>query len=449
MGQLLGLSLGLLSLWSEPCAAQSVAASYTSCSKSNDIDGKGTYELFGTQGWIFESHEFKANEALTSKTLAALTLMAKAFKARGSHLILVPVPTRAIQAANTVNLTQYPQLRFSAPQYAAAWTTMITQARSTGVFVVDLLPPILKFNPSTRGEEFFYPRDHHWTLSGAETAARQVTAQIQAIAQAQRLELQETPGLLEIVQRGEFIGPLGNHYTQACGTKTEPMKRFQARSTVQGDSLLGEVEPLIGIYGDSFGLTYPDNNYAEPDTNFASMLEATAKLPTINNSVSGSGKTATLAGYLARPESLDHLPPFVVVPFMGGISNNTFDYGQITAALISCSGATRLAKTEQASPSARMLFAASSAAPTLGKSLIHIHTNAPTNYLEVREGRYGDNSALNFEIYRTAAPYYSGSRTDFYSLLSDNKTVSSLVVQLDKQAPISGYVEICSVPDTF
>ncbi|WP_168733634.1 hypothetical protein [Deinococcus sp. Arct2-2] len=448
MPLLLSVASGGLASAQSPLA-QAAAPAYPACAKSSDIDGKGTFELFGTNGWIFESHEFKANEALSSRTLSALTLMAKAFKARGSHLILVPVPTRAVRAADTVNLTQYPQLRFSAAQYATAWTTMIAQARSTGVYVVDLLPTILNFNPGVRGEEFFYPRDHHWTLSGTEAAARQVTAQIQAIAQAQGLELQETPGLLEIVQKGEFTGPLASHYTRACGTTTEPLKRFQASYTVQGDSLLGDVQPLIGIYGDSFGLTYPDNKYAEPDANFAVMLEATAQLPTINNSVSGSGKTATLAGYLALPEGREQLPPFVVVPFMGGIPNNTFDYGQVTAALIDCSAATRLARTEVASPSPRMLFAPPSTGPTLGKSLIHIHTNAPTNYIEVREGRYTDNSVLSFEIYRIAAPYYFGSRTDFYSLLADDKTVNSLMVQLDKQRPVSGYVETCKIPDTF
>lgn len=86
---------------------------------------------------------------------------------------------------------------------------------------------------------------------------------------------------------------------------------------------------------------------------------------------------------------------------------------------------------------------------TLGKRLTHIYTNAPTNYIEIREGRYTDNSVLSFESYRITAPYYFASRTDFYGLLSDDKTVNSLMVQLDKRRPVSGYVETCKIPDTF
>jgi hypothetical protein len=431
-------------------AAQPVSQPlYAPCAKSGDIDGKGTAELFSPEGWIFESHEFKSQEVLTSKTLAALTLLAEAFEARGAKLILVPVPTRAIRAAETVDLTRYPQVRFSAQAYTASWNSMVAQARATGITVVDLLPTIVSFKTNTRGEGFFYPRDHHWTMSGMEVAAEQIAAEIDRLAKAQNLSLERQEGSLKVSRSGEFVGSIGEHYAKACGTEVKSMPLYDATYTVESISLLDDVEPLIGIFGDSFGLSFPYNTYNRPDKNFSVMLEAKTGLPTINNSVSGNGKTATLAGYLADPKLVAKLPPYVVVPFMGGLSNNVFDYGQMRAALLGCSDATRLIKTEFAAPSPKMTFTPKLAAPSTGKSLIHIHTDVPANYLEVRQGTYTDASPLSFEIYRTSAPYYTGSRTDFYSMLADDKTVRSLTVQLDKLAPVSGYIEICQAPDVL
>ncbi len=34
-------------------ATPTVQPTYAACAKSSDIDGKGTYELFGSDGWIF------------------------------------------------------------------------------------------------------------------------------------------------------------------------------------------------------------------------------------------------------------------------------------------------------------------------------------------------------------------------------------------------------------
>ncbi|WP_197474682.1 alginate O-acetyltransferase AlgX-related protein [Deinococcus puniceus] len=427
-------------------AVSSVQPTYAACAKSSDIDGKGTYELFGSNGWIFESYEFSALEGLRGTSVAALTRLAKAFKARGSTLILVPVPTRAVSADKTLDFARYPQLQFSKDHYVASWNTMIAQARATGITVIDLLPTVLDFQVNARGEDFFQSRDHHWSLSGMEAATTQIAAQISALAQAQKLDLERQQGELTIKPAGGSAGSMGSHYMKACDLKIEAMPVYDATYTAESTSLLDDVEPVIGIFGDSFGLSYSSTRV---DKNFGVLLEAKTALPVVNNSVSGNGRTATLAGYLADPALVDKLPPFVVVPFMGGISNSDFDYGQMTAALIGCSDANRIAQTKFSTPAAKMVFAPQPQGASKGNSLIHIHTDAPTNYLEVREGTYTDGSPLKFEIYRTSASYFTGSRTDFYSLLADEKSVRSLAVQLEKQGPVSGYVEVCRIPDAL
>jgi alginate biosynthesis protein AlgX len=439
------LALSLSLLGAAQASTQAAVPTYPPCARSSDIDGKGTYQLMGSGGWIFESHEFQQPEPLNSKALASLKLLAQVLKAHGSNLILVPVPSRAMHYGAAVDLTQYPQLDFSPQSYQVAWTEMIRQVRQTGVFAVDLLPSVLSFVPGARGEDFYYPRDHHWTLSGIEVATALVAAQISSVAQAQAIELEREHGTLSVRPRGEFVGAIGRHYQELCGVTVAAMQRYDTTFAADDADLLGDTEPVIGIFGDSFGLTYPDNNYLYPDTGFGVLLEASATLPTVNNAVSGSGKTAGLAGYLADPEIRAHLPKFLVVPFMGSVSNNTFDYGQMTAALLGCSADTTLAKTSYTGRAARSTFAPGSRAPVTGMSVLHIHTDAPANYLEVREGRYTDGSELRFEIFRIAADYYAGSRTDFYTLLPSGKSVQSLVVQLAQQQPITGYVEWCAL----
>ncbi|WP_019587313.1 alginate O-acetyltransferase AlgX-related protein [Deinococcus apachensis] len=427
------LLLGLGSAQETPAKASEIPAPLQGCAKSSNYDGKGNFELFGQDGFIFESPEFQ--DTYEFKGLDQLTLLVNTFRARGSELILVPVPSRAIKYAGSLDLTSYPRLDFSSQKFVQSWDKMIASARGTGAHVVDLLPDILAFKPGARGEDFFYPRDHHWTTSGAEKAAQETADLIAGIIRDRQLELPTKKGTLTLTRGSSFTGSYGKRFEDVCGQKLPQMTSYQARYEEENESLLGDEDDVIGIFGDSFGQGFPDSN-------FGPLLEYRTGLKTVNYSSAGAGPLLSLYGYLADPRVREKLPKFIVVPFMGWLSNNAFDYNQATAALLSCTDRTRLARVDYPAGQDKITFG--TLPQTAARKLIHIHTNETTNYLEVR-GKYTDGSPMRWENWRVSADYFRGSRNDFYSLAAVGRTPLEASIAIDGRKPTAGYAEVCSV----
>ena len=314
---------------------------------------------------------------------------------------------------------------------------MIADVKKTGVHVIDLLPAVKNFNGSPRGEAFYYPRDHHWTTSGAEVAARAVADQIQQISQQTGLSLQKEENEISFSSKVELQGSFGERYQAACGTRPELMKRFDATISRKNASLLDTEETQIGIFGDSFGQAYPDNN-------FAALLEHQAQLATANYSLSGAGVTLPMLSYFADEKVRAVLPPFIVVPFQGWVSNNDFDYDQSTAALVGCDAKRMISKADAAPPAPVATWIPNDQPTRLGRRILHVRTSVPTTYLEVR-GNYSDGSPLSFESYRVSADYYKGSRTEFYAILPGEKSVGTVSVKIEGDRAFSMSTELCSL----
>lgn len=428
-----GLLLAGLGAAQEMPARASETPPLQGCAKSSDYDGKGSFELFGKNGFIFESPEFQ--DTYEFKGAGQLTLLVNAFRARGSELILVPVPSRAIKYAGGLDLTAYPRLDFSSQKFVQSWEKMIASARGTGAHVVDLLPDILAFKPGARGEDFFYPRDHHWTTSGAEKAAEETAELIAGIIKARQWTLPTKKGTLTFTGGSSFTGSYGNRFESVCGQKLPKMTSYQARYEQEDESLLGDEDAVVGIFGDSFGQGFPDSN-------FGPLLEYKTGLNTVNYSSAGAGPLLSLYGYLADPGVREKLPKFIVVPFMGWLSNNAFDYNQATAALLSCTDRTRLARVDFPAGQEKISFG--TLPQTDARKLVHIHTNETTNYLEVR-GKYTDGSPMRWENWRVSADYFRGSRNDFYSLAAVGRTPLEASIAIDGRKPTAGYAEVCLV----
>jgi alginate biosynthesis protein AlgX len=411
------------------------ATNISACAKSSDIDGKGTSQFFDKNGWIFESWEYKDDNQFTASD--SLTQLVLALKDRGSNLILVPTPFRTIKYASGVQSDNPIVANFSKSKYIKSWNDMLVATRATGATVIDLLPAVQNYKTSARGETFYYPRDHHWTTSGAEVAAQQVAAAIKQLRSKNSIPLQRETNSITFTSKTELVGSFGEHYATACGNRPPLMKRFDAKLSTGSSNLLTTSKTIVGVFGDSFGQAYPDNN-------FSPLLENATQLSTTNYSVSGGGPTVALAGYLADAKVRDQLPPFIVVPFQGWVSNNYFDYSQITAALVGCN-ASRMISTMSDSPTqSAVTFKPKDDPQSKNQRILHVTTSIPTNYFEVR-GKYIDGSDLRFEIYRTSADYYKGSRTEFYAILPKAQAVDYATFKIEGSKSFKAKVELCNL----
>ena len=409
------------------------ATAVPSCGKSNDIDGKGTAQFFDNNGWIFESWEYQDDYQFTATD--SLKELVQTLKARGSSLILVPTPFRTIKYADKV-ISDNPLVKgFSKVKYKQSWNDMISTARITGANIIDLLPSVQNFKLSSRNEYFYYPRDHHWTTSGAEVAAAQVADLIKKLSSDGKILSGKNS--ISFSGKTELLGSFSEHYLAACGSKLPLIKRFDTKITRNSNSLLGETSTAIGVFGDSFGQAYPDNN-------FSPLLENKTQMQTTNFSVSGGGPTVALAGYFADAKIRAKLPPFIVVPFQGWISNNFFDYGQITAALVGCDKKRIIGTSDITTLSNINTFTPKDDSTKQAQRILHVTTSVPTNYFEVR-GKYSDGSDLRFEIYRTSADYYKGSRTEFYAILPKSQAVDYATFKIEGDKKFKMRAELCTL----
>ncbi|WP_350244401.1 alginate O-acetyltransferase AlgX-related protein [Deinococcus sonorensis] len=380
---------------------------------------------FGTDGWMFEPWEF--NDTFSFSATAALQELNEAFRARGSTLVLVPVPSRPYKYLSKIDPTLYPNLKFSPETYKQSWQTMIQAARATGVTVVDLLPSVENYSTSETGEEFFYPRDHHWTTSGVQVIAPVVAQAISALKLPGLNKLTVKMDGFSLKKEGFNSGAFADRYTKACGSRAASSPAYKVRYTKQ-TGLLDDTVATIGVFGDSFGLAYPDNN-------FAPLLEWNTKLNTVNYSLAGGGSLGALTGYLADPAVNHSLPQVVVVPFMGAVPNDANQYRQITATLRGCPGPVQAV---QSAAEAAVTFQADGAA----HSAVHLAFTQDTQKVKLTLD-YQDGTSEKMTLNRSNADYFKGDRRNFYVSLPADRTVKDLQVSTDHAMNPQDSVSLC------
>ena len=401
--------------------------SFPSCRASEDM-------IFGSKGWIYEYWEW--NSAFEFTTAEAILDMDRAFKKRGINLILVPVPNRTVKYANYVNMSRYYNIKFSSAEYITNWNKMVDQISNLGVNVINILPDIENYKTGIRGEALYYPRDHHWTTSGAESSSQTVALAIKKIIKDNSISLKPVLGALKVVKQGYNSGSFGDHYNDKCKNKPPNMNAYQATNTIPKSGLLENIKPELGVFGDSFGLSSPDNN-------FSTFIEHYSGLRTVNYSNPGIGQFGSLVGYLADPKISKDLPPFIVVPTLSWLPNDPIIYRQITAEVKGCTHKSQDAATIFKSNTTTYNYAPSTATQSAWNS-IHIGLNLDAKQVNI-EVRYDDESTEKLTLIRNSNDYYKGDLRNFYITLSKNKKIKSADISIDKFKKFSGTIEVCNL----
>jgi len=406
--------------------------SYAKCDAAGDI-------VLGKNGWISELWEWNSEYNFT--TTNEIVDMNNAFKKRGITIIFVPVPSRAVKYSQLFDSSMSKNvIDFSPSQYASNWNDMIKKTSALGVHIVDLMPALKAYTVSSRGESFFYPRDHHWTTSGAEVSSQVVAQTIKDIIKQNSIPVNFTPGRLSVTKSGFNSGSFGDHYSARCKNKVAPMDAYKAVNTIDSSSLLGDRENQIDIFGDSFGFTNPDNN-------FSIFLEHYSGLSVTNYSVPGIGNLGSLIGYLADADINRKLPKFIVVPMLGWLPSDASMYRQITAEISGCIRPLKKSLRSYDGSSPNMTYSAEN---ILQDSWYSIHIKFSEDVSKVNLVlKYKDNTTENISLDRGSNNFYKGDKRNFYIALQKSKLLSSAIVTADPTKKVQSKVELCNLTTSY
>lgn len=386
--------------------------------------------ILGTGKVILEEGEADDNFQFTA--LDNLRRLQDALAKRGVLLIVLPIPTRAYAFSDRVDKSAFPKFTFSNNKYLVGWKTMLRSASGNDVRIINILPGIDSFKRNARNEDFFYTRDPHWTTSGAEVSAKIAAEYIKKLVLQKGIKLNVTDKVANESRGHDLTGIQNNRYRQACKVSTDDLATYKVDVSDKKADLLSEERYEIGVFGDSFGLTSPDNN-------FAPFLELYTGAKVINYSAQGGGLFGGLLGYLADPKINANLPKIAIIPVASPISNETFLYNSVIDTLDFC-------KNKVNDASVRLTINNKITSPYLNIKLqtsnyAKLEFSSRVSNFNVIE-TMKDKTVNYIKINRYYSDLYRGPTTQYYIPLGDTTKLSSISIKIEDEKSVVDSVSL-------
>lgn len=245
------------------------------------------YLLHGKDGWLFRSKkDFKQDFSLTPEAIAKFSALSKAMKNKGVHLHITMPPTRGALHVSMLEEGQSHTQPFDADAAYNDYLTSIEQLQKAGLSVAD-------FKDSNQLEsDFYYARDHHWTLAGADFSARRTAD----LFDAYKSDI--TPVNYVTENTGgekELDGSFEKLVEEVCAVDISGEKTSLVQTYKEGDLFEeGNDAAAIALIGTS-NCTEPNPSYA----NFAGYLREYIGADVENVSIAGGGIDTPMLSYLA------------------------------------------------------------------------------------------------------------------------------------------------------
>lgn len=284
----------------------------------------------GKAGWFFRESDLKSSYQLLLETRDYLARLAKVFAAKGTQLILLPVPPRSLAAPQFLDPSQPMQKEFDPEVVRVAYEDYLTALRDTGIKTVGLLGVMEGYDPE-HDLYFFFRRDHHWTPFGAELAAQQA-GELLKTEPAYKPEA-TAEYATEITETLKIKHTLAQEIQRLCTDKIPPEPYPQHVTTVQEEkgeqALFGDVSaaaPLV-LLGSSFS--------AQELFNFAGFLSQETGLEVANYAISAGQLFNAIVSYTSLPEAERLQPDFVLWEALAhyDFNNNSRLFRQIIPAV--------------------------------------------------------------------------------------------------------------------
>ena len=302
----------------------------------------------GRDGWFFRAENTDLDEffVLDSESVSYMARLGDALRDRGTRLLLMPVPTRALVAYDQMDTRVPLQGRYARRDALAEYRAYVQGFRAAGLDVVDIDPETIR---ARIGAAFYLKRDLHWTPQGAKFAAQIAAADIDRL-----LGPQATEGRARFTTRQVRVEPMTGRLQTAINQYCDdpvPAQELAVFQTVRegGDggpsddaeqALFGDAGaggPQVVLAGTSFSAT--------PTFNFPGFLSEALGRSVLDYSISAGGLSTSLLSYLETSD-FDRDPPQVLLweflAYHSFADDAVFFRQMIGAANGTCTGTDRL-----------------------------------------------------------------------------------------------------------
>lgn len=247
------------------------------------------YLLMGDEGWMFRSKkDFKGDFLLDDETLHKFSDFDKALKKNGVTLHIVMPPTRGILHYKKLIEEQKFVPEFDPAHARSTYRQSLQQLKLTGISVTSF------DNVFERQNDFYYKRDHHWTLAGAEFSAQKTAELFEPYRE-------EIPAVTYKTERTDekitLNGAFEKFVEKACDVNIAGEETAVVKTYKESDLFDREELPPIALVGTS-NCTEPNPSYA----NFAGYLRQYVGADVDNISIAGGGIDTPILSYLASDD---------------------------------------------------------------------------------------------------------------------------------------------------
>lgn len=254
--------------------------------------------LYQTENhFLFSRRELDPSLTLSPRALAGLKRLQEGLAAKGTHLIIMPVPTRGLVIPSYIPSAaefDFGKLEYDYEKY-------LTIFRQNEIDVVDFSLMVGSGEPT-----LFYKRDFHWTPFGAHVSAQIVADHIKSGGLYSSLTRAEFVTRYDGVER--FWGAMPGVFEKICGERFPIEYRRVYQTTKQSESspaaLFGDVVEEVVLIGTSFS--------AISHMNFPGFLSEAMEVEVHDYSVSGGNVYGAMYDYL-RSENFHKSPPKILI----------------------------------------------------------------------------------------------------------------------------------------
>ena len=252
----------------------------------------------GKQDWLFRDMDLKRTYGPRAPGYKSLQQLQTLLQLRGTTLVMVPIPGRAL-----VHPEYLGNISYDLERGRKSYNHYVKQLRAVEIIV----PQIESLFLGSRTKPMFFARDHHWNHHGARTIARLT---------AQSIKAEKIPDIKRQKFKSYSVG--GDHNDgslqraalELCEQRypKEPFKLYQtvALSNAAADDLFADLpEPQIVLVGTS-------NSKGRLKFNFDGFLAHYVGAAVNNKAKSGGGFGGALKDYLSS-EDFKQSPPKVLV----------------------------------------------------------------------------------------------------------------------------------------
>lgn len=255
----------------------------------------------GEGGWLFRDHDLKLKFGPGRSGMQKLGELQQALKAKGTTLVMVPIPTRALVHPQALG-----EIDYNLSRSRRAYERYLNQLRGMDIIVPDLE----KLVASDVDKPLFFARDHHWNSRGARAVARYTARAIQRTHDYESLEKQQF--LSHYIDKDNNHGSLQRAAEILCeggdATPRYPKESFKIYQT----ALAGEADLFGDEQAADIVLVGTSNSQGKLWYNFSGFLSQYTNLDVSNEAVSGGGYDGSLMQFLSSDAFKLQPPKYLV-----------------------------------------------------------------------------------------------------------------------------------------